>query len=192
MQILKDFIEKNGKKAIINLMVLLAIGIGLLLFSRSGMFRQESEPPALLHNNEPYAHVATEPVDLTLTQELEEILSLVAGAGEVRVMLTMQATSEVHFAQNQEQSISQTTETDTQGGERQVESRQYSVSHVIMRGADGSDMPLVIQELLPRIEGVIIVAQGGGNIEVASALIRAAHTVLGIAPHQVQVFQMAN
>jgi len=125
-----------------------------------------------------------------LARELENILGRIEGAGEVFVMLHMSSGSEMIFAQNHTTDESFTTETDANNGTRNIETYSHQNNHVALRQNDGSEVPLIIMEIAPRIEGVIIVAQGGGNAAVRESLVRAAHTVLGIRPHQVQVFQM--
>ena len=186
---LKNIFEKNGKKNIANLVIMLIVGVVLLLVSAH--FASSDDEPEHIPQAISQPDIADIAIrEQSLADELAEILSLVAGAGQVRVMLTYASTPELVVAQNHEQTTATTTESDTQGGERNIENRQYSIQHVMVRQQDGSDAPLILSEHLPRIGGVIIVAEGGGSIEVAAALTRAAHTVLGIAPHQVQVFQM--
>lgn len=189
---IKNIFEKNGGKKVTNLVLVLVLGVLLLAVSTYlSSSRNEENVPMALHTTyiAPEPH-ATDNIGISLSEQLAQILSLVAGAGEVRVMLTTSTTGELLVAQNHEQSTQTTNETDTAGGERSIENRQYTTSHVMVRQADGSDAPLVLQELNPRVEGAIIVAQGAGNIEVAANLTRAAATVLGIAPHQVQVLEM--
>ena len=127
--------------------------------------------------------------DAYLARQMEEILSLVAGAGQVRVMLTLGSSAGI-YAQNTQASLSMTTEEDGEGGVRNVDTETSSHTYVMVRQTDGSERPLRLQELRPTIEGVIIVAEGAGDVTVRDALVRAAHTVLGIGAHRVQVFQM--
>jgi stage III sporulation protein AG len=127
----------------------------------------------------------------SIASELEEILSLVAGAGQVRVMLTTSNNREVVFAQDTSQNMSLTQENDGEGGIRNVETTSASLTYVMMRQNDGSEAPLLLKEAAPTIQGVVIVAEGAGEPAVTASLTRAAATVLGIAPHQVQVLQMS-
>ncbi|MCL2235185.1 MAG: hypothetical protein FWB98_01945 [Defluviitaleaceae bacterium] len=193
MQILKNFMEKKGKKGVQNLVVMLIAGVVLLLISayfastrgdgESGELRVESlefEAPVVTSTLSQESYIA---------QQMEEILSLVAGAGQVRVMLTLGSSASV-YAQNTQINLAITTEEDGEGGVRNIDTETSSHTYVMVRQGDGSERPLRIQELRPNIEGVIIVAEGAGDVVVRDALVRAAHTVLGIAVHRVQVFQM--
>jgi stage III sporulation protein AG len=198
-QFFKNFLEKNGKKRVQNLLLMLLAGILLLVVSayfasadRGGGDEISVEPIAFeeaIHARS-YALAAPETLATYLARQMEEILSLVAGAGNVRVMLTMGSSSSV-YAQNIQTSLSTTTEQDGEGGIRNIDVQTGSHTYVMLRQSDGSERPLRLSELRPDIQGVIVVAQGAGDVAVRDALIRAAHTVLGIGAHQVQVFQMS-
>ena len=195
-KLIKNFIEKSGKKGITNVILMLIVGIVLLIIS--GYVSSIGRGEEVLGGEEISLSVLNDLQDLNenfandLSRELESILSLVEGAGEVRVMLTFATSNELIIAQNISDTYSRTMEEDGNDGTRQIENRQNTSSYVIIRQSNGSDMPLIVQEVLPEIAGVIVVAQGGGSAAVREALTRATHTVLGIRPHQVQVFSMSN
>jgi stage III sporulation protein AG len=203
-QFFKNFLEKNGRKRVQNLLLMLLAGILLLVVSAYfasvqrgeggddlGVLAIEFDDFAPQSEQARSTSHGTESLAGYLARQLEEILSLVAGAGDVRVMLTM-GSSQMVYAQNSQENISTTIEHDGEGGIRNIDTQTGSLTYVMVRMADGAERPLRLQETRPDIQGVIIVAQGGGDIAVRDALIRAAHTVLGIGAHQVQVFQMNN
>jgi len=197
MQFLKNFAEKKGKKGIQNVVIMLLAGIALLLLSSyfsnlrgDGADRDERD---WQHQVETEARETTQAesqgMAAYIARQMEDILSLVAGAGQVRVMLTLGGTSTI-YAQNIQASISNTTEDDGEGGTRSIDTESLSNSFVALRGANGEERPLRLEEIAPTVQGVIIVAQGAGDVAVRDALTRGAHTLLGIGAHQVQVFQM--
>ena len=198
MQFFKDFMEKNGKKKVQGLFIMLLIGVMLLL--ASGYFGREDDADvsridiAEINFENTQAQVANhqvaESLSAYLSRQLEEILTLVAGAGQVRVMLTMGSGASI-YAQDVQTSHSATLEDDGTGGTRNIDNETRTNTYVTMRQADGSERPLRLQEVRAPIEGVIIVAEGAGDVIVRDALIRAAATGLGIGMHQVQVFQMS-
>lgn len=199
MQFFKNLTEKIGKKRVQSLFVLLFAGVLLLVlsayFANAGGDETNNfsvQEIDFSDNNQASlaSHQLSESLSSYLSQQLEEILSLVAGAGQVRVMLTMGSTASV-YAQNSQTSLSATLEDDGEGGSRNIDSETSSHSYVTLRNADGSERPLRLQEIRAPIEGVIIVAEGAGDITVRDALIRAAATGLNIGLHQVQVFQMS-
>lgn len=194
---LKDVFEKKGKKGVQTLLLMFLAGVLLLVISGYFASREDGdnrgEGQAHDHASAAYAasNLTAPPISLAayLAKGLEDILSLVAGAGEVRVMLTIGNTSRI-FAQNSQSISSKTTEEDSEGGVRYVESANSSFTYVMIRQNDGSEVPLLLTEIAPSIEGVIIVAQGGGDVAVRAALSHAVQALLGVAAHRVQVFEM--
>ena len=85
----------------------------------------------------------------SLNKDLEDILSQVEGAGEVKENNTK---SEVVY--------------------------------------DGNKMPVVLKEYMPKVEGVIIVAQGGNIENVKKQLIAGTVALLGIDEHKIEVLKM--
>ena len=195
MQLFKNFMDKKGKKGVQNLVIMLIAGVVLLLISayfastRDGGSGNEELGIRSEELIEPFVGTSQVSQEAYLARQMEDILSLVAGAGQVRVMLTLGTPAGV-YAVNTQMSLSITTEEDGEGGLRNIDTETSSNNYVMVRQADGSERPLRLQEMRPTIEGVIIVAEGAGDITVRDALVRAAHTVLGIGAHRVQVFQM--
>lgn len=44
---------------------------------------------------------------------------------------------------------------------------------------------------MPKVEGAIVIAEGGDNINIKTNIIQAVSAVTGLATHKVQVFKMA-
>jgi len=126
-----------------------------------------------------------------LEKRLEEIFSLVEGAGQVRVMISPLGGRETVFAIDTVQTQNHSVEEDSHGGSR--EQRQYSSQEqtVIISDRQGTDRPLVLREVEPSVEGIVIIAQGGNNSQVRADLTRAAQAVLGLDAHMIQVLAMA-
>jgi len=184
--------SKKAKKAQV-LFIMLLVGVLLLLASNYFADRSERNEPIVAELDFGRQTAPQTTVELTseaLARQMEEILSQIAGAGDVRVMLTFGSSSSI-YAQNIQTSLSATIEEDGEGGTRSIDVESATHTYVMMRQPDGSERPLRIQEILPQVEGVIVVAEGAGDVAVRDALVRATHTLLGIGSHRVQVFQMA-
>ena len=190
----KKLLEGKDKKTLYNLLLLFSVGIALLvmgqvLFPKPGgtdaSSPPQSEPPPVTAITEP-----SESYEERLERRLADILSCVENAGEVRVMLTLSHGKELTVARDARTERSTTQEADAEGGTRSAGSESEAGQTVVLRGADGGETPLVLKEAEPRVEGALIIAEGGDDIFVKDALIRAAYTVLGIEPHKVQVFKM--
>jgi len=188
MNPLRKLVESKEKKIVVYLVMLIAAGILLMMWGRNERndapeveitIPHESPPPPIYHRAE-----------RALEEELEEFLSLVAGAGRVRVMISALGDRETVFAIDSTENRSHIIEEDAQGGTR--DQRQYSTQEqtVIITDRNGIDQPLILREISPRVEGIVIIAQGGDDPFVRDALTRAAMAVLGVDAHRVQVLTM--
>ena len=113
-----------------------------------------------------------------LEARLEEILSGMRGVGKVRVMVVFEGTEEVVIASDE-------SESKTESGSSKT-SRPATVTN------SGSEAPIVVTEENPKVVGVIVVAEGAGDIGVNYNIVSAVSTVLGINKNKVQAFEMNN
>ena len=79
-----------------------------------------------------------------------------------------------------------TTETDQNGGERQIEDLSKDEKLVIIRDGD-KEIPLITETKKPEIRGVLVVADGAKNISVKSMIIEAVSRALDVPTHKVSV-----
>ena len=121
-----------------------------------------------------------------LEERLSQAFTQVAGVGNNTVMVTLSSTVTQVVAQDSNFSESSTLELAENGDSREVTSRSQSLSYV----TTGTG-PLVLTTQYPQVEGVIIVAQGGGDPVIVEALINATRAVLGIEANRVSVLPMA-
>ena len=105
---------------------------------------------------------------------MEEVLSCVDGAGQVRVLLTKHSGVETVY---------QTDETSTRG--EQTESR--SLTTVI---AGEADMPVVRQTVYGRYRGALIVCQGADSPSVRLKLVNAVAGLTGLSTDRITVIKM--
>jgi len=125
-----------------------------------------------------------------LETRLAEFFSLVDGAGAVRVMVNPLGGRETVFATDTNVTRSHSSEEDAAGGTRETHHYQSQEQTVIINDPRGTDRPLVLREIEPRIEGIAIIAEGGACPFVRDALTRAARAVLNVEAHMVQVLEM--
>lgn len=121
-------------------------------------------------------------------RRLEQILSEINGAGDVKVMITYETTSEVVPALNITKSQQTTEETDNQGGKRTVNQENTTENVVTSSGEGYTNSPIVIKEIKPMIRGVIVVAEGANNPQIQKELMEAVTTIFQIKSHKVKVY----
>ena len=196
----------ENKRLAVWLAAIVVLGAAMMLMGR---FMREPQNAAEDHENEQFssaynasvgpglggseaaAHsVATFTYERALEERLEDFFALVEGAGRVRVMVSPLTAGETVFAVDVNASSTHTVEQDAEGGSREVNQQQSHSQTVMISDRQGSDHPLVLREELPRVEGIVIIAEGGDCPFVRDALTRAARAVLGLDAHKIQVLTM--
>lgn len=183
----------KNKKLMVNIVTLFLIGVILLIASNSLFFKGDKIPQVTKPvESTSEVNADAEEYEEQLEKRLAEIFSDMEGAGRVKVLVTLAYSKEIVVAEDGSYDKTVTKETDSAGGSRETESLKTNGTKLILKGTGGDSTPLIIKEIRPKIEGVIIVADGGGNIKVKEQLIKATQTVLGVEPHKVQVLKFKN
>lgn len=124
-----------------------------------------------------------------LEKQLEEALANMQGVGEVNVMITLEATEEQVIEKDQTLVRENTTENDAKGGSRMVydtDSREVTVY-----GNNGAEEnPYVTKIILPRISGIVIVAQGAGTGTINKTITEIAQALFDVEVHKIKVVSM--
>lgn len=132
----------------------------------------------------------SEKYETQLEERLEGILSCVEGAGKVEVMITLKSSSTMQVASQGSSSQKEVTEEDAQGGNRITTESQKEEEKIYTTNGEGESVPFVEKEWMPQVEGVVIVAQGGGDSSTVQHLTNAAKAVLGIEVNKITVCKM--
>lgn len=103
-----------------------------------------------------------------LEERLEKILPDIAAVGRVSVMITAKNYGSITLAKDMDSDREQTVVINKKGG-----------------GEDG----LIVEEAYPKIQGVIIVAEGGRSDKVKAELTEAAVALLGVDAHRIKIFE---
>lgn len=165
-----SFLEqlKKGKKTEWLVVVVLVIVALLVYSSASGLFKKDQVENQLTTDN--YVQ--------SIEARLGKVLSNVKGAGKVNVMVTVESGSEIIIATSTEEKVT------TSSGSSNSNQSSTVVEKPIIIG----DEPVVLIEKLPKIKGVIVVAQGAGNVQVRLELLKAVQAVLEVDASNVEVF----
>ena len=76
-----------------------------------------------------------------------------------------------------------------QDGNRDVQ-EESTKKEVIFTDENGSNVPATKTVVNPKVEGVIVIAEGAGDANVKANIISAVEAVTGVQAHKVQVFAM--
>lgn len=108
-----------------------------------------------------------------LEKQLENLLSKMEGTGSCKVMITLSDQGRVYVDKNVK----------SEDGKQEQES-------VVYRLAEGEG-PYVIRQDYPKIEGVVVVTQGGGNAKTVAQISNAVMSLFQIEPHKITVVKMS-
>lgn len=174
---LTDKIKKcfKGDKRLKTILMIGAIGVALLLFS--SLFNTDSDMTDKSVNISVNAQEYTK----NLEKELSDILSKIDGAGKCSVMITMDCGVETIYATQEESSY----DTDGTG-----ESHDYSMNYVVLGSSSNGKEALVIKEIQPKLRGIIVVCEGGGNSNVKMNIISAVSAAFDISSTKISVQKM--
>lgn len=167
----------SGKNQIVIILGL----VGLILISISGFFKK-------VDTQKPKVQTTTmETKQEKLQQSLENIISAIEGAGNSKVLVTFENSSETVYA-TEEKKNKEASE-DKSDGEttRRKESDDCEKKYITVKDNDGTEHALAVTEIEPKVKGVIIICQGGDNPIIKQRITEAVTTALNITSKRVCV-----
>ena len=165
---------KIGKKNLI--LVAIAIFIMVLLLV-SEFLTPENTESISKENTEIYSSQYIEKTE----KELEALLENISGAGEVKVMITLENCYENVFAKGY--SEKNDSKTDSQKSESEEE-------YIIIKNGSNNEECLVVKVYEPTVKGVAVIAQGAGNTQVKNAITQTVCALFDISTAKVSVEKM--
>ena len=177
----------EGKNKNYILLILLILGI-ILMFSSTFL---GSSPKTAPSQSQPelIAETSTRSYEKELAGSLQGVLEQIEGISKAEVFINFDTSEESFFAQVHEESSRETTESDSEGGTREINETTYRQDYVLLRDGNGSERPLLLSENKPRISGILVVAKGlesGPTLEV----IRAIQSLLNLPAHRIAVLPL--
>lgn len=175
---LLDRFEKLLTKKNLKIVLLIILGVvAIVLFFGFNSNKANSTSNTVSSTN---SYISTMDYCQIIENKLIEVLSKVDGAGAVSVMVTVDGSPELIYANEQDK----TTSSNSSGT---TSSSTYSSPIII--DANGSSSALVMTEVLPAVKGVIVVSSGAGNVATRLNLLNAVSTLLDISIEQVTVLK---
>ncbi len=166
--------QRIGKKNIV--LVAIAILIIFLLLINEFLTSDNTEN-ITKENTEIYSSQYIEKTE----KELEALLENISGAGEVKVMITLENCYENVFAKGY--SEKNDNKTDSQKSESEEE-------YIIIKNGSNNEECLVVKVYEPTVKGVAVIAEGAGNTQVKNAITQTVCALFDISTAKVSVEKM--
>lgn len=162
-------------KSVKHLEIYMAVIIGLILvLVYFGVFKRKSTTTQKVEAEES----ALSSYISGLEDRLGDALSHISGAGQVTVMITVDDNIEYTYVMNEsEKTVTNNGSTTTTRD-----------SEPVIITKNGISSPVILEEKMPEIKGVIIISTGGKDANVRLNLIKAAETLFGISSSKIEVF----
>lgn len=165
---------KISKKNIV--LIVIAFFIMILIFF-SDFLNEDKTENVSKENTELYSSQYIK----TTEKELEELLENISGAGDVKVMITLENCYENVFAKGYSEKKDE--KSDSQKSESEEE-------YIIIKNGSNTEECLVVKVYEPTVKGVAVIAQGGGNIQVKNAITQTVCSLFDISTAKVSVEKM--
>jgi len=121
---------------------------------------------------------------------LTAIIGVIEGAGKVSVMITAKSSGELVVEKDVDTSSSTLEENDSSGGNRTTNEANHSESTIFTDDSTGQSVPYVVKEIEPQIEGIVVVAEGGGDLNVVNEITDAIGVLFDVPVHKIKVVKM--
>lgn len=126
-----------------------------------------------------------------MEQKLEELLTQMNGVGKAAVMITLSESEELVVEKDGPQSRTNLNESDASGGNRVTTQMDSDLVTVFSSRGDDST-PYVVKTLSPRIQGVVVVAQGADSGQVNQNITELVQALFDIESHKIKVVKMTS
>ncbi len=167
----------RGDKKILSIFVVSIIAVFLMLFSECSPSKDTV--------------VTDEKFDIDLyikntQKKITQIVEIIDGAGNTEVMITPERTIEYVYFQEE------TLKTDTHAEDgantsKQTTKTETQTSAAVVENKNNGKEALVTTTIMPKIAGVVVICEGGGNSVVQERVINAVATALNIEQSKVYV-----
>ncbi len=165
-------------KAGINLMLLLG-AIGVILISFEDVFPERNNTDTAISSVAHYKE--------NLETELEKILSLVSGVGQVKVMVTLESGQENIYAWQEKTTNDEKSD---YTGSDSVTYRQTYENEIVMVNTGSDKTALIEKTMEPVVQGVVVVCSGADDIKVTSDITNAVSVALNVTSNRICVIKM--
>ena len=122
-----------------------------------------------------------------LEKHLEETLSQMEGVGEVTAMVTLAVSAEQVVEKDLQVQDEHMTENDSQGGNRITSQSSHEETTIYSEEDGAGQSPYVSKEIPPKVEGVVILCEGGDQAVIVKNITESIQALFGIETHKIRI-----
>lgn len=188
---MQDFMQKIKEKKLkrSDWLILVLAGILILIIALPTDTKEKKQAEEAKENISKENNTMEASKD-EIERKLEDILEKIDGAGDVKVMITYQDSGTQVVEKDKNTSDNSLEESDSTGGVRSTKEQQLQES-TVYEEADAGNTPFVSKELLPKVEGILIVASGGDNQKVKQNISEAVLALFQVEAHRIKIVKMS-
>ena len=188
---MQDFMQKIKEKKLkrSDWLILVLAGILILIIALPTDTKEKKQAEEAKENISKENNTMEASKD-EIERKLEDILEKIDGAGYVKVMITYQDSGTQVVEKDKNTSENSLEESDSTGGVRSTKEQQLQES-TVYEDADAGNTPFVSKELLPKVEGILIVASGGDNQKVKQNISEAVLALFQVEAHRIKIVKMS-
>lgn len=190
---LKEWMQLEKLKKIPKNQILIGGLVGILLLVvaipvDSGKTKTE-EAEKTEQEETAYGGTDTEIYEKKMERRLAEVLESMDGVGKVEVMITLKDNGE-SVVEKDNTTSNQNTNEGENGTTRSATETQSQEETVFSEQQGNGQQPFISKEVTPQIEGVLVVAEGGGSATVVKNISDAVLALFPVEVHKIKVVKM--
>lgn len=177
MNKLKEILKFKGNKVTKTIYICGVIGI-ILIFLSTIKFGDNKSAKSNSHT-EDYAE--------KIEAQISEIVCKITGERDARVMISLESSGEIIYADAKSISTNNVTDQDDNSKYKSQKTDNTEQNYIIVEDSNGDQRALIVSELTPTVRGVVVVTKYADNASVAERITSAVTTVLNIPSKKVCV-----
>jgi stage III sporulation protein AG len=170
----------------LKLVVVLGL-LGMALIAVSQFLPEKKPPPdsaTAVFTSSDYA--------AALEERLTGLITEMDGAGRVRVMVTLENAGETVYAQEETRNVDKHEEVPAEQASATTTSAKENIEqrYILVEGENGGREALVRTQIEPRVQGVVVLCEGAGNLLVEQSITHVVTTALNVPTTRVAVVKI--
>ena len=167
--------------------LLLLLALGVLLFTSLPAGKEETKETKQSISASCAETTGSSDYERKLEERLSALIGRIDGAGEVSVMVVLEGSENKKVLKDASLEREETKEADGTGGSRNITGEQRGESTIMTKNAAGEQMPFVVNEQYPKVQGVAVVEQGAADPKIKQKIIELIKALFGIEINKIMV-----